>query len=465
MKKHVMFFSILFSVSITAMSIAQTWTVEKVTDNTESDTDPFAVAVSSGIMVCYTHDDGDNEVFIADNFSGSWASSRITDNTRNDEGLDIAARYNEQTAHITIQWDDTPDREISYYTGTPGNWNTQRVTDDADSDLWPSLALDKNGHAHIAYHKNIGDAEVYYANNVTGSWVSEQVTDNATPDGMPWIALGSDSCPNIVYTDVANLLYTKKAAGIWTSPSIVAPGATFPLTFPFLALDADNKCHVAYAKSDGADYEIYYVNNVTGSWQESKVTSNDYIDAYPTLALDPNKKIHIAYIELDGADAEVFYSNNVSGIWTKARVTDNSVNDMVNTGRYFITDKNRIGHIFFSNNSDGDYEIYHAYSNEPLYATVEEEAPVSSPLCLSLENGVFSSAVRYTIPEAANVSLKIYDVTGSLVRTLVDGMKPEGRHSVSWNGETNEGLSAPKGVYFCSLVANDQTISVKGTLK
>jgi len=463
MRKYRVVAAVLLLAGFILVSPAQTWTVEQVTDNTEPDIDPFVTVVSSGLMIIYGHDDGDGEVFTANNFSGSWTSARITDNSREDSGIDIAAVYDEQNAHITLAWQDTPDMEISYCSGSPGSWNIERVTDDAEPDAWPSLAIDKDGHIHMAYHKATGgDVEVFYANNVTGSWVSEQVTDNGTDDGVPWIALDSEDNPNIVYTDIANLWYTRKTAGIWTTPENVAPGVIFGLSFPFLVIDGDDDCHVSYAKDDGTDFEIYYANNVTGSWQEAKVTSNDYIDGFPTLVIDPYKKAHIAYLAAEGMDTEMFYATNSSGVWSSGRVTDNSIHDIAMYGRYFAVCAGRIGHIFYYNDSDGDLEIYHAYSNTPLFAAVEETEPVVSQVSINVD---FKTTVRYSVPDAGHVSLKVYDASGSLVKTLVDGSRQPGEYKVTWNGETDAGVHAAPGVYFYHIVAAGQNASVKGVLK
>jgi flagellar hook assembly protein FlgD len=45
----------------------------------------------------------------------------------------------------------------------------------------------------------------------------------------------------------------------------------------------------------------------------------------------------------------------------------------------------------------------------------------------------------------------VYDVAGRLVRTLVDGPLPAGRHEARWNGRSEGGGAAASGVYFCRL--------------
>ncbi|MBD3287109.1 hypothetical protein GF359_10635 [candidate division WOR-3 bacterium] len=464
MRKYTVLAAVLLVTGIVTLSPAQTWTVEQVTDNTEPDKYPFVNAVSSGLMIVYMHNDGDDEVFYANNFSGSWNTSRITDNSRPDGGLDIASNYNEEIAHISIIWLETPDAEISYCTGSPGSWNTERVTDDAEVDAWPTLAIDKQGYIHMAFYKAVpGDREIFYTNNTTGDWEFEQVTDNATEDSYPWIALDSDDNPHIVYADATHLWYTEKTTGIWSTPEMITDGVGAS-SYPFLALDAEDNCHVSYGKHDGADFEIYYANNVTAGWPEAKVTTNDYDDMNPTLILDPNRDVHIAFMGGE-PDKEIYYANNTSGIWTSSRITDNSIDDNVKMGRFFAVCAGRIGHVFFWNNSDGDNEIYHAYSNSPLFEAVEETAPVTTPLSIKLDRGISGSTVHYSIPHAGHVSLKVYDASGSLIKTLVNSYRPEGNHTVIWNGETDDGVHAAPGVCFYHLVAGGQKTSAKAVLK
>jgi len=60
--------------------------------------------------------------------------------------------------------------------------------------------------------------------------------------------------------------------------------------------------------------------------------------------------------------------------------------------------------------------------------------------------------ISFSLAEAGNVSLNVYDITGRLVVTLVDGQMDAGQHVVAWDAS-----SVSSGVYFYKLTAGDYT--------
>ncbi len=69
-----------------------------------------------------------------------------------------------------------------------------------------------------------------------------------------------------------------------------------------------------------------------------------------------------------------------------------------------------------------------------------------------------TTTIRYSIAEAGQVSLRVYNVAGQLVRTLVNTVQSPGQvRPVRWNGLNSTGQSVSSGVYFYRLTADGYT--------
>jgi hypothetical protein len=72
------------------------------------------------------------------------------------------------------------------------------------------------------------------------------------------------------------------------------------------------------------------------------------------------------------------------------------------------------------------------------------------------------TSICYTLPSGrSKVSLKVYDVAGRTVKTLVDAVQTSGTYHVEWDGLNNNGSKVAQGIYFYRLIAGDETVSRK----
>jgi hypothetical protein len=61
--------------------------------------------------------------------------------------------------------------------------------------------------------------------------------------------------------------------------------------------------------------------------------------------------------------------------------------------------------------------------------------------------------IEYTLAQQIPVSIRVYDVAGRLVKTLVSGTGAPGPHDVTWNAADDHGRKVGAGVYFYRMDA------------
>jgi hypothetical protein len=78
----------------------------------------------------------------------------------------------------------------------------------------------------------------------------------------------------------------------------------------------------------------------------------------------------------------------------------------------------------------------------------------------------FNPVTQFSIDLTAetHVSFRIYNVTGQVVKTLVDAPMTAGSHTITWNGTNNSGEALSSGVYFYRVVAGEEVVTSKMTL-
>lgn len=102
----------------------------------------------------------------------------------------------------------------------------------------------------------------------------------------------------------------------------------------------------------------------------------------------------------------------------------------------------------------------------PVEFTVDllgiEEGPTDEPMVPGLgqiyPNPVTCDVnIQYSIANNTMVNLSIFDLSGRLIRTLVNGYQGTGQYSTGWDSKDASGHSAPSGVYFYCLNTDNYT--------
>ncbi|MGD8412943.1 MAG: GEVED domain-containing protein, partial [Candidatus Latescibacterota bacterium] len=108
---------------------------------------------------------------------------------------------------------------------------------------------------------------------------------------------------------------------------------------------------------------------------------------------------------------------------------------------------------------EGEVEDYMVHVEEDV-ATAVEDGGV--PEKFALQDAVPNpfnpqTTLSFSLPTASHVKLAVYDVSGRLVKTLVDENRTPGVHHVVWDGRDAKQRQVASGVYFYSIEAGSFT--------
>ena len=88
---------------------------------------------------------------------------------------------------------------------------------------------------------------------------------------------------------------------------------------------------------------------------------------------------------------------------------------------------------------------------------VSTKKPAHFKLCANYPNPFNpSTMIVFYLPKDEYVTVKIYDIAGRAIETLIDGQVPSGEHRLQW---TAEGLAS--GIYLCRMETRDFTDTIK----
>ncbi len=143
------------------------------------------------------------------------------------------------------------------------------------------------------------------------------------------------------------------------------------------------------------------------------------------------------------------------------------IGSIIDTGTTTFTDMDLLG-------GDYSYGVTSVYSNGesfPVLANVTIETvnleDISTPAIITMLAGNYPNPfnpvtkIQYSLKEATAVRIEVYNVKGQMVKTLVNGVREPGSHSVLWTGVDNNGRSVSSGVYFYKMTAGKYSATRK----
>jgi hypothetical protein len=148
------------------------------------------------------------------------------------------------------------------------------------------------------------------------------------------------------------------------------------------------------------------------------------------------------------AVAQFMVTNSVFGNGG-AMVSDSSYHLVGTVGQPVISEA--------QNSSHSNHVGFWYLRRHPVIAG-DEQTPISVPMEYRLEQNYPNpfnpeTEIRFQLPQAGLVVIKIFNILGEEIRTLADAQYDAGYHRVRWDGKDKNGKSVASGVYLYQLRA------------
>jgi len=107
----------------------------------------------------------------------------------------------------------------------------------------------------------------------------------------------------------------------------------------------------------------------------------------------------------------------------------------------------------------GDYDVYLIKTGADVGVEEKRKPNVTYNPKFRIYPNPFSksSTISYQLPMKGNVTLRVYDLSGRLVRLLLSGEQDSGYYVVAWDGSDGNGIKVPRGIYLIRLQAGGHT--------
>ena len=273
-------------------------------------------------------------------------------------------------------------------------------------DLAYSICVDKYGNSYVTGLMTVR-LRPNYATDAIG-------TIKYTPQGdSVWVRIfhNNDSLQNNYGTDII----TDNSGNVYVT-GMTSGNISFPLA-AYATIKYDNNGNKLWIKFNAGDYP-----------------PND-------ISLDKNKNVYVT-----------------GGYNMTTVIYDSTGNKIWNFSYPSLTDWNSGTKIYFDNNNNFfivggvniDSTLLIKVSKTTSIHSISENIPDIYRLYQNYPNPFNSSSIiNYSLRVNSLITLKLYDISGKEIRTLINERKPQGNYTIKFDGN---GLSS--GIYFYSLFIN-----------
>lgn len=200
------------------------------------------------------------------------------------------------------------------------------------------------------------------------------------------------------------------------------------------------------------------ISNKRLRWTIKTSTGIKDLDSESELVLDSLYNVTAIY---NGSDMEIFLNGELDAFASWSGLLQQTTTDLT-IGQVLPNDDNYNFNGVLDDIRFFDYglSVDEITALSSLLTSVRNDRPISVPLTMALD--VFpnpfnpSTTIRLSIPVRGRVSVKIFDLLGKEVTSLIDENLQSGTFDYQWK---SEGISS--GIYFCVMTTNERSMVKK----
>ena len=350
--------------------------------------------------------------------------------------------------------------------------------DTANAATLPVVTVGDSNRVWIVWQKPISGTgttalfeRVYHSNTgVLDTLV--QLTPGIAFAGNASIAASRDGVVHLVWADTrvgGNIqqIWTKRflPGSGWTADEqlVFSPAAS---SAPSITTDYRGHAHLVWVDRRAGGPDVFYKEYVPGvGWdlvdtQITTLTTSSQIQPY--VDADAMSNVYTVWTDSrnGSSNPDIFYDTRMRGTWAgntplvySATDTTNSVqqypgiaHDEFGTAYVTWTDERLPASI------GKNREVFYKTGTNVVTAVPVPERPALARLLRNYPNPFNPiTKVNFVLDRSAQVSLRVFDVQGRAVRTLLDGYLSSGPRIVGWDGRDDRGQQLPSGTYFLRL--------------
>jgi hypothetical protein len=321
-------------------------------------------------------------------------------------------------------------------------WHIANVDSPVVNDKFLSIAADTGNNIHIVLSDSGGNSQKYAYFNGT-SWSISKLPK--TPNGYEVsIVVDKQNHPHIA---TSGRIYYRNLGSGWLCDTLAY---TSIMAMPMIRIDGQNRPNIVFYSTN-----IYRLL-LDGAWQ---LDTANTMSCFTAFDLDANDKCHIVHSDYN-LPCSLSYTTNRNGYWESELI---SANKKMFSNKLFEIAIGDDGTVHVCDCDTIGSEQFVNYYKRPGTGVTGNPAtpPAAKTAMLRNSPNPFGSStmLEYRLRENGMVNLKIYDLCGRLVKTLVSGRSNAGTYSAKWDGTDAGGKAVPSGVYICRLAAGGVAFS------